>query len=53
MALCGVDSEDLADMIGEIRALDPKPGATWDSAAGAAAGPDILMRAAPGRHGWI
>ncbi len=30
MALCGVDSEDLADMIGEIRALDPKPAATWE-----------------------
>ena len=28
MALCGVDAEDLADMIAEIRALDPKPGAT-------------------------
>ena len=31
MALCGVDSEDLADMIGEIRALDPKPAANCDS----------------------
>ena len=27
MALCGVDAEDLAEMISEIRALDPKPAA--------------------------
>src|ERR1700742_5166993 len=30
MTLCGVDAEDLTDMIAEIRALDPKPAATWD-----------------------
>ena len=47
MALCGVDSEDLADMIGEIRALDPKPGATWDSQPALLVVPDILMRAGP------
>ncbi len=47
MALCGVDSEDLADMIGEIRALDPKPGATWDSQPAQVVVPDILMRAGP------
>lgn len=47
MALCGVDSEDLADMIGEIRALDPKPAATWDSQPAQLIIPDILMRAGP------
>ena len=47
MALCGVDSEDLADMIGEIRALDPKPAATWDSQPAQLVVPDILMRASP------
>ena len=47
MALCGVDSEDLADMIGEIRALDPKPGATWDEQPAPLVVPDILMRAGP------
>ncbi len=47
MALCGVDSEDLADMIGEIRALDPKPAATWDSQPAQLVIPDILMRAGP------
>ena len=25
-AICGVDAEDLADMLAELRALDPKPG---------------------------
>ncbi len=47
MALCGVDSEDLADMIGEIRALDPKPAANWDSQPAQLIIPDILMRAGP------
>src|SRR4051812_3717876 len=30
--LCGVDDDDLADMIGEIRRLDPKPGLKFGSA---------------------
>ena len=30
--ICGVDDEDLADMIAEIRRLDPKPGLTFGSA---------------------
>ena len=28
MVLCGVDADDLAEMIAELRQLDPKPGAT-------------------------
>ncbi len=55
--LCDVDAEDLADMIGEIRALDPKPGAAFDIAPAAAILPDVLMRAAPiraeGVGDWI
>jgi RNA polymerase sigma-54 factor len=47
MALCGVDSEDLADMIGEIRALDPKPAASYDSVPPQLVVPDLLMRALP------
>lgn len=47
MAMCGVDSEDLADMIGEIRALDPKPAATWDDEPPQVVVPDILMRQNP------
>jgi len=51
--LCGVDSADLADMIGEIRALDPRPGMRFEGAAEAQPViPDILMR--QGRDGgWI
>jgi RNA polymerase sigma-54 factor len=47
MAICEVDSEDLADMISEIRALDPKPAATWESVAAQPVVPDILMRQMP------
>jgi RNA polymerase sigma-54 factor len=44
MAACGVDSEDLAEMVAELKRLDPKPGANWDSAPPAAVVPDVLMR---------
>ena len=52
MKVCGVDAEDLADMIGEIRALDPKPGASHDAEPVRAVVPDLLMRAAPGET-WL
>jgi RNA polymerase sigma-54 factor len=52
MSRCGVDSEDLADMIGEIKALDPKPGAAYDDEPVRAVIPDLLMRPAPG-DSWI
>ncbi len=52
MKICGVDSEDLADMIGEIKALDPKPGASYDVDPVHSVVPDVLMRAAPGDT-WI
>jgi len=45
--LCGVEADDLADMIAEIRALDPKPGASWEVSALPPIIPDVLMRAAP------
>ncbi len=51
-AICGVDAEDFADMIREIRALDPKPGDRFDTVAADAVIPDILMRAGPD-GGWI
>ena len=44
---CGVDAADLADMIAEIKALDPKPGERFDSVAADPVIPDILMRAGP------
>jgi RNA polymerase sigma-54 factor len=52
MVLCEVDADDLQDMIAEIRALDPKPGANWDSASLQPVIPDVLMRAAPGGD-WL
>ncbi len=47
MAVCGVDSEDLADMISELRALDPKPGAGFDGGPLQQVIPDVLMRHGP------
>lgn len=52
MKLCGVDAEDLADMIAEIRRLDPKPGARFSGETATAVVPDVLMRGAPD-GGWL
>ncbi len=49
--LCGVDDEDLADMIGEIKRLDPKPGRGFDHAPESLAIPDVIVTAAPD-FGW-
>jgi RNA polymerase sigma-54 factor len=43
--LCGVDEEDLLDMLAEIRALDPKPGLAFQSAPSEAVVPDIFVSA--------
>lgn len=45
MEICGVDAEDLRDMIAEIRRLDPKPGAAQDMRPMTPLIPDVLMRA--------
>lgn len=45
--LCGVDEEDLIDMLAEIRKLDPKPGTGFETGASEAIIPDIVVRAAP------
>ena len=44
MAACGVDAEDMAEMVAELKRLDPKPGANWDAPPPAAVVPDVLMR---------
>ena len=44
MKLCGVDQEDLQDMINDIKALDPKPALAYDYAIAQPVIPDILMR---------
>ncbi len=52
LRLCQVDGEDLADMIAEIKALNPKPAEPFTSTPVPPVIPDILMRrAADG--GWI
>ena len=45
--LCGVNDEDLADMIGEIRNLNPKPGLAFGSTMVQPIVPDVMVRAAP------
>ena len=48
----GCDAETLAEMVAEIRTLDPKPAVAFDHTVAQPVTPDILMRAAPG-GGWI
>ena len=50
--LCGVDAEDVADMVAEIRALNPKPGLAFDHAVAQPITPDIFIRPRPGSS-WI
>jgi RNA polymerase sigma-54 factor len=45
--LCGVDDEDIADMVAEIRRLDPKPGRGFGGSAAETVVPDVFIRAAP------
>ncbi|WEX09556.1 RNA polymerase factor sigma-54 [Chelativorans sp. AA-79] len=49
--ICGVDEEDLIEMLGEIRALDPKPGAAFTSVPAEPVAPDVIVRPAPD-GGW-
>ena len=46
-ACCGVDAEDIADMIAEIRALTPKPGLAFGSEPVLAVVPDVFVREGP------
>jgi RNA polymerase sigma-54 factor len=52
MSVCGVDAEDLTEMIAEIRALDPKPAATYEVEPAPLVVPDLLMHQSPD-GGWI
>ena len=52
MQLCEVDAEDLAEMIAEIRSLDPRPGHSFDAPPPQPVIPDILMVPQP-QGGWI
>jgi RNA polymerase sigma-54 factor len=42
--ICGVDDEDLADMISELRAYDPKPGCRFFGSAAEDVTPDVFVR---------
>jgi RNA polymerase sigma-54 factor len=45
--ICGVGEEDLADMVAEIRRLNPKPGLAFGSAVVQPIVPDVFVRPAP------
>jgi RNA polymerase sigma-54 factor len=49
--LCGVDDEDITDMIGEIRRLDPKPGLKFGASRAQTMVPDVYVRPGPD-GGW-
>jgi len=52
MKVCGVDAEDLRDMIAEVRALDPKPALRFEGEPIQTVVPDVVMRPNPD-GGWL
>ena len=48
--ICGVDDEDLADMIRELRAYDPKPGCRFNVSAAEDVTPDVFVRRTRSGH---
>jgi RNA polymerase sigma-54 factor len=50
--VCGVDEEDLVEMIGEIRHLNPKPGLAFGSVPVQPIVPDVFVRPGPD-GGWL
>ncbi|ABE61074.1 RNA polymerase, sigma 54 subunit, RpoN/SigL [Nitrobacter hamburgensis X14] len=50
--ICGIDDEDLAGMIGEIRHLDPKPGLRFGTPRTQTVVPDVYVRPGPD-GGWL
>lgn len=44
--ICGVDEEDLVDMMAEIRALDPRPGMAFARGTADSIVPDVIITAA-------
>jgi RNA polymerase sigma-54 factor len=50
--ICGVDDEDLIDMIGEIKRLNPKPGLAFSSVLVQPIVPDVFVRQGPD-GGWV
>ena len=52
MRICGVDAEGLAEMVAEIKSLDPRPGFAFDPPLAYPVIPDIIMRAQPDGN-WV
>jgi len=50
-ALCGVDDNDLKEMIAELKALNPKPALEFDHFVSQTVVPDVLMRPLPKSKG--
>ncbi|MGQ0676091.1 MAG: RNA polymerase factor sigma-54 [Rhodospirillales bacterium] len=50
--LCGVDDEDLVEMIAEVKALNPRPASAFDREIAQPIIPDIIMRQQAG-GGWL
>lgn len=50
--LCGVDEEDLLDMLAEIRQLNPKPGSGFEAGVSEAIMPDVVVRPSSD-GGWL
>jgi RNA polymerase sigma-54 factor len=48
--ICGVDDEDLADMVRELRAYDPKPGCRFSGNAAEEVTPDVFVRQTRGGY---
>lgn len=50
--ICGVDAEDIADMMAEIRTLNPRPGAVFEREDVETIIPDVLVRRAQNQE-WL
>ncbi len=48
--ICGVDDEDLADMVRELRAYDPKPGCQFSGKGVESVAPDVFVRQTRGGY---
>jgi len=48
--ICGVDDEDLADMVRELRAYDPKPGCQFSGSVAEGVTPDVFVRKTRGGY---
>ena len=51
-SVCGVDGDDLTDMLAELRVLNPKPGLDFGDTPVDVVVPDVLVRD-DGRGGWL